>query len=541
MSGIASLAGVAGLVDSPRRPEIPNGPQTVARVLDRALAGDRADEPALIGRGGRFTYRELDRAADAAAGALAALGVGPYDRVAATLGNDVDIVVAFLGAMRLGAIWVGVNRPLAPPEKAYILRDAGARVYLGDAAALEQIDALRGELPELEKLVSVLPGEAASDWHRALEAASGAPRPAADIDPYAPAAIAYTSGTTGFPKGAVHSQHNLLLPGAVAAGTGAYPRGQRHGVLLPLTILNLMVLVPVLAFQIEGCCVCMDRVDAEGIAAWVRDEGVEHFAAVPAIYHDLLTNDAVNPADLATLARPEVGGAECPEAFLTLYRERFGSDVSIGYGMTEAPTAVTRSAGDSPPTPGLCGRALPQIAIDIVGEDGKACATGEVGEICVAPAREGDWAGVYTPMLGYWNKPDETAKALVDGVYHSGDLGYVDEQGDLYISGRRNDLILRGGANVYPAEVERILHDDERVAACAVLGKPDPRLGERVVAAVQLAEGAEATADELVAVCRASLARYKVPEEIHFVTSVPRNSMGKIVKRELHAELGIES
>jgi acyl-CoA synthetase (AMP-forming)/AMP-acid ligase II len=331
----------------------------------------------------------------------------------------------------------------------------------------------------------------------------------------------------------VHSQHNLLLPGAVARLTGAYGPEVRQGVLLPLTILNLMVLVPVLAFYDRSTCVCIDRVDPLGIAEWVRTARVGHFAAVPTIYHDLLTHPGVRRGDLASLIRPEVGGAECPEEFRRLYRERFGAEVCIGYGMTEAPTAVARSDGRSAPLPGLCGRALPQLELSIRGEDDRELPAGEVGEICVGPARSGPFAGVYTPMLGYWNKPEETARALRGGVYHSGDLGFLDAEGNLFIRGRRNELILRGGSNVYPAEVERVLRAHAAVADCAVLGRADVRLGQRVVAAIVLCDGAVADAAALESHCRAELARYKVPEAFRFVSALPRNAMGKVVKREL--------
>jgi acyl-CoA synthetase (AMP-forming)/AMP-acid ligase II len=309
-------------------------------------------------------------------------------------------------------------------------------------------------------------------------------------------------------------------------------------VLLPLTILNLMVLGPLVAFQDGSALVCMDRIDPPGLAEWVRSERVGHFAAVPTILYDLLTHSGVTREDLASLRRPEVGGAECPEEFRALYRERFGADVTIGYGMTEAPTAVTRSDGSAAPLPGLCGRAVPQVQILIVDEKDQLAPEGEVGEICVAPAVSGPWAGVYTPMLGYWNQPEETAKALRGGVYHTGDLGFVDSRGDLYIRGRRSELILRGGANVYPAEVERVLQEHPSVAASAVLGRPDLRLGQRVVAAVQLAAGAAASPAELAAFVRERLARYKVPDEIVVVPSLPRNAMGKIVKRELEPLFG---
>lgn len=544
MSTAADLVATGRLAPSAARPAIPgDAPQTVADVL----AGPLARCPgrvALVGRHARFTYAQLDAAVDGAAAALASLGIREGDRVAASLPNHPDIVVAFLACMRLGAVWVGIARPLAPAEKAYMLRDCGAALFLGDRAMVAQVEGVRDELPSLRTVLDAEPGDDESGWARAVGQARGAAHaPRVAIDPFAPAAIAYTSGTTGFPKGAVHSQHNLLLPGAVARATEAYPSGQVHGVLLPLTVLNLMVLVPLLAFQIDGACVCIDRVDAVGVADWVRRERVGHFAAVPAIYHDLLTHPDVRVEDLASLARPEVGGAECPPSFLKLYRERFGADVSIGYGMTEAPTAVTRSLGDRPPEPGLIGLPLPQVEIRLLGEDDRDVADGEVGEICVAPAPTGLFAGVYTPMLGYWNKPDETARALRGGVLHTGDLGMRDPaSAQLYIRGRRGDLILRGGANVYPAEIERVLHGDPRVAACAVMGVPDERLGERIVAAVQLADGAgPVTEDELRQRCAASLARYKVPERFWFVERVPRNSMGKIVKRELKAALGLDA
>ena len=174
------------------------------------------------------------------------------------------------------------------------------------------------------------------------------------------------------------------------------------------------------------------------------------------------------------------------------------------------------------------------MEIEILDEDGRVLPQGEVGEICVRPARSGAFAGVYTPMLGYWKDPEATRKALAGGRYHTGDLGCVAEDGNLYIRGRRNELILRGGANVYPAEVERVLQGHPAVQAAAVFGIPDERLGERVVAAVQLAARRAAVSEEsLRAHVREQLARYKVPDAIRFVEAMPRNAMNKIVKAKL--------
>jgi len=522
----------AGLAPPSRRPEIPGRPQSVALVLDPVLARD-PDRTALVGRHGRLSFRELDRAANRAAAALRAQRIGPGDRVACCLPNDVDIVVAFLGAMRLGAIWVGVNRVLAPPEKAYLREDSGAALLLATREVLDELRPFGSKLVSLRAQIAIDPENENAGWRASCARESGALRPDVEIDPWGPAAIAYTSGTTGHPKGAVHSQHNILLPGAVTAELGTHPEGVAQGTVLPLTILNLIVLGPVQAWQ-NGCaCIAMDRIDAIGVAAWIERERIGSFAAVPTVIHDLLTHPDVRPEQLASFTQPMVGGATCPEEFRVLYRSRFGRDVSIGYGMTEAPTAVTRADGAPVETPGLCGLALPQVEISIRDDAGRVLPPGEEGEICVGPARTGRFAGLYTPMLGYWRKPDATRKALRDGIYYTGDLGVQEPDGTLYIRGRRNELILRGGANVYPAEVERVLEEHPAVAESAVFGIADRRLGERVVAVVRLEPGREASVAELQAHCAKQLARYKVPERIAFADLLPRNAMSKVVKRAL--------
>jgi acyl-CoA synthetase (AMP-forming)/AMP-acid ligase II len=445
------------------------------------------------------------------------------------MANHPELVVAFLATMHLGAIWVGVNRNLTVAEQRYLLDDAGVSVFLGDH---ETATAVRSECSDVRELRVVLdgePGDQESEWAALLGAASPDDAPPVAVDPFAPAAIAYTSGTTGRPKGAVHSQHNLLLVAAVAMA--ARPEDERIGVLLPLTILNLMILGPVTSVALGACTICIDRVDPVGLAHWIRDEQVSTLSAVPAIVHDLLTHPDVHPDDLASLVRPGCGGGATPESFRNLYEARFGIRLTTGYGLTEAPTAVTAEDPALPAVPGGSGRALPHVEVTVRDDEGRSLATGAVGEVCVGPSGDGEFAGAYTPMLGYWGRPDATAEALRDGVLHTGDLGFLTRDGDLVITDRKGDLIIRGGANVYPAEVERVLHEDPRVAGCAVVGIPDERLGERVAAAIVVAPDAELTADQLRAHCAASLARYKVPEVFLFVDDLPRNAMGKVVKR----------
>jgi acyl-CoA synthetase (AMP-forming)/AMP-acid ligase II len=481
-------------------------------VLDAALATD-PDGEALVARSGRLSYGELDRLADRAAWALHDLGVRPGDRVAASLPNDVAVVVAFHGAMRLGAVWVGVNRALAPPEKRFLLEDSGAALLLCD-----------DDRPDLG-VRRIAPGE----WQAAVDAAADGPV-GVDVDPLAPAGIAYTSGTTGHPKGAVHSQHGLLAPGTVLVETRGYGPDLRKGDCFPFTILNMTVLTTLLVAQAGGCSILMDRIDAEGVAGWIRRERVTTWNGPPALLHSLATSDAVAPDDLASLTEVWTGGADCPEAIRSRFERRFGLPVLATYGLSEAPTVVAIDPPGGPHVAGASGRPLPHLSVRIAAADGATLPCGETGEVCVAPAPGDDR---YRLMLGYRDRPDATAEALAGGELHTGDLGYLDAEGYLHLRDRRSLLIVRGGANVYPAEVERVLGDAPGVAACAVVGVPDERLGERVVAVVEPLPGAALDDEAVRAHCLANLARYKVPERFVAVDRLPRNAMGKVVRREL--------
>jgi long-chain acyl-CoA synthetase len=482
-------------------------PTSVAGVLDRALA-EGPDREALVTRRSRLTYAQLDEQANRAAHALRGFGVRTGDRVAASLPNEADVVVAFHGAMRLGAVWVGVNRALAAPEKAFLLEDCGASLLLCEDET--PVAGLRG----------VQPGE----WQEALLAADAGPVDV-EVDPFAPAGLAYTSGTTGRPKGAVHSQWNLLVPGAVLVETRRYGPDLRKGDCFPFTILNMAVLTTLLVAQAGGCSVVMDRIDAEGVAEWIRTEGITTWNGPPALLHSLATLDSIVRDDLASLEEVWTGGADCPEAIRAAFEAKFGLPVLATYGLSEAPTVVAIDDREGRHVPGASGRPLPHLAVRIAGSSGETLPAGETGEICVGPADHR-----YRLMLGYWERPDATADALAGGELHTGDLGLLDRDGFLHVRDRKSLLIIRGGANVYPAEVERVLLEAPGIVACAVVGVPDERLGERVVA---LVEGATVDEDEVRSHCVANLARYKVPERFVVVEALPRNAMGKIVRAVL--------
>jgi len=259
----------------------------------------------------------------------------------------------------------------------------------------------------------------------------------------------------------------------------------RKGDCFPLTILNLQVLTTLLVAQAGGCSVIMDRIDAAGVAQWIRDHGVTTWNGPPALLYSLVHHPAIDPADLASLDEVWAGGADCPESLRAAFTDRFGLPVLTTYGLTEAPTVVSIDPRNGEHRRGASGRPLPHVRVMIRDDHGNELSTAETGEICLCAHEEGPWAGVYQPPLGYWQRRDASEDLLRGGVVHTGDVGYVDAEGFLYVRDRRNQMIIRGGANVYPAEVERVLQAVPGVEGCAVFGTPDERLGERVTAAVQ--------------------------------------------------------
>lgn len=527
---------VKGRVSAP----IPGDVQTIPDLLRRAMAlyGPRE---ALVGRYGRFTYEELGEAVASAAAALLALGIQPGDRVAGCGINDPDMVIGFLATQAIGAVWVGINPTLAGPEKLYQLSDTGARLFLADAASVAVVEAARDELPQLKQAIVMEPGDAGCEWAREISAHRTRTLPDATIDPHRPAAFAYTSGTTGKPKAVVHSQHNMLV---VSLTIGKGLRGEqlarplRHGITVPIAILNMQICDVLPALYLGGAIICIDRRDAIGVAEWVAREKVQVMRANPPTIFDLLTKPEIAELDLSSLTNLIGGGSRVSDALRERYREHFGRDITVAYGQTEAPTALTGSTIEGT-KPGSVGRPYAHLEIAVLGEGNRVLPTGESGEIAVRATKQGEWAGVYTPFLGYWRQAESTRKALSGGWLHTGDLGRLDAEGNVFLQDRMNALIIRGGANVYPAEVEAAIESDPRVSGVAVVGKQDERLGEIVVAFVELKAGVDSAGIEaqLRDACLTRLAKYKVPEEWRIVPQLPRNQMNKVAKAELFHQL----
>ncbi|TDD91784.1 long-chain fatty acid--CoA ligase [Actinomadura darangshiensis] len=486
-------------------------PPSIAAALDAPLAA-RPHAPAIDAPSGTWSYTELDDRARRAAGALWSLGVRPGDRVAACLPNDLDIVAAFHGAQRIGAVWTGIGEALAPAEQEELHGICDPAVVLAGPRC--RLDA---------------PGRVDPDrWARLMAGDEAAPEVAPDID--APAGIAFTSGTSGRPKAVVHSQRNLLLPAAVLAAARGWGPELRKGDGFPLTILNLMVLSTLLAAQAGGCSVITDRRDAAGLAGWISERGVTVWNGAPAQLYDLARRPELG---LGPLQEVWSGGGDTSDALREAFTATHGLAPRATYGLTEAPTVVSIDPPGERWRPRASGRALPHLDVAAYDDEGRRLPAGELGELRLSGAVSGPWAGAWTPLLGYWERG--RVRPPEPGPVPTGDVGTVDGDGWLTVLDRKKLVIVRGGANVYPLEVERVLLTHPGVVNAAVCGVPDDRLGQRVAAVVQSA-GARLDVAALTESCRRELAPYKIPEIWTRVDALPVNAMGK-VRRDGLADL----
>ncbi len=493
----------------------------------------------------RLTYAELDAKASQVAGALAARGIGPGDRVALSCPNLPYFPAVYYGILKAGATVVPLNILLTEREIAYHLEDSAARAYFcfegtaelptgqaGRAAfdrteGCEQFVLLTADpdatspSPDTETLAEFA--------HRQPTAFASAATSEADT-----AVILYTSGTTGQPKGAelTHSNmaHNALLANRLF---GLHPH-EVHLLTLPLFHSFGQTVQMNAGFATGATIVLLPRFDAAPALELMQAEQVTFFAGVPTMYHALLNCEETGRFDIAKIAdRMRVavsGGAALPVELLRRFEERFGVPILEGYGLSETSPVATFNRVDRPRRPGSIGLPVWGVEVRIVADDGSDAKDGEPGEIVIRG---------HNVMKGYFRRPDATAKAIDrDGWFRTGDIGTRDADGYLYVVDRKKDMIIRGGFNVYPRELEEVLLTHPEVSLAAVTGVPHPSRGEEVKAFVVRAPGATLTEDGLVAWCKQNMAAYKYPRLVEFRDSLPMTATGKILKRELAQQAG---
>jgi long-chain acyl-CoA synthetase len=500
---------------------------TIAK-LARVHGKERPDKPALTAGDRTLTFAELDARSSQVANALAAEGVSPEDRIAFLDKNTIEYFELLLGGGKLNAVMVAVNWRLAPPEVAYIVNDAEAKVFVVGEDFLPVLDAIRDELTTVKKFVVV--GRDYEDWVSSQPAAD----PGIDSGPNDVAFQLYTSGTTGLPKGVMLTNSNLfsLLP--VAAPDWLFTAESQNLVAMPLFHIGGSGYATVGMFM--GChTILMKEVNPAEMLQLIVEKKITNAFAVPAVLQFMLSVPGVEKMDFSALRCMVYGASPISVEVLAKSIETFKCDFIQAYGLTETTGAiVTLMPEDHDPTgPNAhrlrsAGKAIGGVELRIVSPDtGTDAKVGEVGEI---------WSRTGQNMLGYWKKPEETAKTITeDGWLKTGDAGYLDDDGYLYIHDRVKDMIVSGGENIYPAEVENCLMSHPDIADVAVVGVPSEKWGETVKALVVKKEGSDPTPESIIAFAKERIASYKCPTSVDWIDALPRNPSGKILKRELRA------
>ncbi len=486
--------------------------------------------------GGRaITYRAWNQAANRAAHLLRSLGVGKGDRIAVLAHNCVAYLDLWFACGKLGAIMQPLNWRLTPRELIDLINDATPAMVIYGPDCVSQATAIRTQAPSVQYWVALAresradPADLPFDARQQLPDDPPPPVELAWDDPWV---LCYTGGTTGTPKGAILTHRSIAANAVNTVASWNLTHDDVTILNAPLFHtggLNVFTAPLVLA---GGTSIVCRGFDADQVFDLIADAGVTLYFGVPTMFSALQQHPRWEQSDWSRLKLVISGGAPCPLPIFERFWAR-GVDFKTGYGLTEAgPNTFWLPADEVRRKPGAVGYPLFWIDVRVVDESGRACPAGDVGELLIR--------GPHV-CAGYWNKPEETARTIVDGWLHTGDLARYDEDGCFWIVGRRKDVIISGGENIYPAEVESVLCAHPAVAEAALIGVPDARWGEVGWAYVVPRPGQALDAEGLLAFARERLARYKAPKRVVIAAALPRTGAGKIDKQALQAEAAAEA
>ncbi|MBD2385488.1 class I adenylate-forming enzyme family protein [Cylindrospermum sp. FACHB-282] len=481
------------------------------------------DKIALIFEDKSFTYKEINELAGRVANGLQGLGIKRGDRVALFLPNIPEFIISYLGILKIGAVAVSVNVMLKSAEVSYILHDCAAKVIITTESQSNQV--LKADLPELQHIL-IAEGSAKDGITLAQLMESASPKAmAVAMDRHAPATIVYTSGTTGFPKGATLSHGNVISN--MYSQNRCCGMGPDDRLLLYLPIFHCFGQNAILnaAFNICATVILQRRFDLEVVLNTIAAHKVTMFFGVPTVFIKLLNTDT-SGYNFESVRYYFSAAAPLPLEIAQSWQEKYGFFIHEGYGLTETSPCACYNH-DLKYQLGSIGTPIENVEMKIVDSDGHQVQPGELGEIVIRGPNV---------MLGYWNRPFETAEVIKNGWFHTGDIGRMDEQGFFYIVDRLKDMINVSGFKVYPTEVENVIYQHSSVAEVAIYGVPDAFKGEIVQANIVLKPGHRITEEQIIDFCSVRMATYKLPRVINFVDSLPKNPTGKIMKRLLRQQ-----
>jgi long-chain acyl-CoA synthetase len=479
--------------------------------------------PLLYYKDKSFSNVETKNFSEQLAAGLRSLGLEKGDRVIVCMPNCPEVIFSYQGITRAGGIIVPVMFMLHPKEVYYIALNSGAKAVITSSLVVETMEKALEDLPMKPALIVVdMPtNERAYNFYDLMKKIVPN-RIKENITPDDTAVILYTSGTTGNPKGVLLTHKNLYSNAVNSAKHNETQRGTTIGV-LPLAHVYGLTMSNI-CYLTGSTVVVFSKFDPKGIFETIEKYQVKSFSAVPAMIHAMVTFPNADQYDTSCLEWVGSGSAPLPIALLHAFEQKFGARVYEGYGLSEAAPVVTAHRKGIEVKPGSVGIPIPGVEVKIVNEIGEEMLPGDVGELIV----RGD---SITP--GYYQNKEESSKVIKEGWLHTGDMALQDEEGYLYIVDRKKDLIIRGGFNLYPRDVEEILNAHETVLEVAVVGVPDERVGEEMVACVVKKPNTIVTEIELIRYCQEHLAKNKTPKKIIFLDSLPRNGVGKILKTHL--------
>lgn len=476
--------------------------------------------------GALFTYEEFDETSDRLAWGLQRLGAGRGDRVAFLHRNHTDLLLGYFAVIKADAVAVPINPAYTPREIQGIIEDSGAKVLISSSEFSERISAIRRQCPRLQTVVLKANGQTLEEALKALAGPlHGIERSGAGAGD--PAMIFYTSGTTGKPKGVIITHRNMTFGGANTAQSYGLMPGDVTIICLPLNHIFANATPFLGSLCSGGSAVVMERFQTDQVFDAISRYRVTWFPGVPTMFNYLLTAFDKRKRDVASLRMGLSGAASLSVAHLERFEDLFGASMLEVYGLTESTGLVTANPVFGVRKAGSIGITVSGVSVRLVDEHGREVKTGQVGELIFRGPNA---------TVGYWQSKEQTEKTIRDGWIYTGDMAYQDQEGYFYIAGRKNELIISGGYNIYPREIEEVLMRIPGVAEAAVIGVPDAAKGEVPKAFVVPGPGTALRTEEIAAFCRLNLARYKVPEVVEVRMDLPRNSTGKILKTELIQE-----
>jgi long-chain acyl-CoA synthetase len=520
-------------------PDKTDEPGNIGELLARRARG-APDKRFLFSEsdGRQFTYAEFDGAVDRAASLLTSLGVGKGDVVSLLMPNSPEYIIAYFACWKLGALAGPVNSLLKEHETAFVMNNSEAKAILVHTEFRERVDRIRHELPHLEAVISFDDeAQATSEFKDPADGALDVRAPstnwhAPSIGKDDDAIIIYTSGTTGRPKGCLLSHGNIIANARQISEWLNFSESDRLLTIMPLFHMNAVSVTTLSALYAGGSTVISPKFSAKRFWNTISDYGITSFGSVATMLSILMNTypEGVPEGLLVKQLRFAMcGSAPVPAEVIKKFEETFDCPVVEGYGLSESTCRSTFNPPDERRRAGSCGLPIGN-EMRVVDDDDNEVSDGELGEIVLRGENI---------LKGYFKNPEATANAFRGGWFHTGDVGYCDKDGFFYIVDRKSDMIIRGGENIYPREIDEVLYQHPAVASAAAIGIPDRLYGEEVAAFVVLKDGMRITEEELISHCQKELADYKCPKTIRIVKDIPKGPTGKLLKRELSKEFSV--